>query len=80
MGLTPKIDYLPNPRVEAEEHYYRAVHTRLEELGLQPHLLDEESISTLLELAAHHTDRVDLTMIALRVDWRRLRNQVRGQA
>ncbi len=79
-GLAAKIDYLPNPRVEAEEHYYRAAHTRLEELGLQPHLLNDESISTLLELAARHTDRVDPTMIAPRVDWRRLRNPVRGQA
>lgn len=76
-GLPVKIDQLSNPRVEAEEHYYRAVHTRLEELGLRPHLLDEEVIATLLEQAGRHEDRVDPTMIAPRVHWRRLRNPVR---
>jgi UDP-sulfoquinovose synthase len=80
MGITAKIDHLPNPRVEAEEHYYHAVHTRLEQLGLQPHLLGEDSISALLEQAARHSNRVDASMLAPRVDWRRLRNPVRGQA
>ncbi len=80
MGMAAKIDHLPNPRVEAEEHYYHAVHTRLEELGLRPHLLNEDSISELLEQAARHSDRVDVTMLAPSVDWRRLRNPVRGPA
>jgi len=78
MGLSAKIDHLPNPRVEAEEHHYRAVHTRLEELGLRPHLLDEQTISTLLELAARHAERADPRLIAPRIDWRRLHNAVRG--
>jgi UDP-sulfoquinovose synthase len=77
MGYPAKIDHLPNPRVEAEEHYYRAVHTRLDELGLRPHLLDKNTISTLLELAASNAGQVDLAMIAPKVDWRRLSNQVR---
>lgn len=38
-GLATKIENLPNPRVEAEERYYRTVHTRLPELGLEPHML-----------------------------------------
>jgi UDP-sulfoquinovose synthase len=79
-GYPVRIDHLPNPRVEAEEHYYRAVHTRLEELGLRPHLLDEQAIVTLLESAARHASRVDPTMIAPRVNWRHLHNQVRGLA
>jgi UDP-sulfoquinovose synthase len=78
MGFTAKVDHLPNPRVEAEEHYYHAVHTRLEELGLQPHVLSEESIASLLEEAVRHSDRVDATMLAPKVDWRCLRNPVRG--
>lgn len=80
MGLPAKVEHLPNPRIEAEQHYYHAIHTRLEELGLEPHLLDEQSISKLLELAARHADRVEGTMIAPRVDWRQLRNQVREGA
>ncbi|MGH3621089.1 MAG: hypothetical protein ACRDQ5_04770 [Sciscionella sp.] len=45
-----------------------------------PHLLNEDSISELLEQAARHNDCVDATMLAPRVDWRRLRNPVCGQA
>jgi UDP-sulfoquinovose synthase len=78
LGYPAKIDRLPNPRVEAEEHHYRVVHTRLEELRLQPHLLDEQTIVALLELAAANADRVDVEMLAPRVNWRRLQNQVRG--
>lgn len=77
LGYPAKIDHLRNPRVEAEEHYYRAVHTRLEELGLRPHLLDQHTISTLIEIAARNTEQVDLAVIAPRVDWRRVSNQVR---
>jgi UDP-sulfoquinovose synthase len=80
MGYAAKIDHLPNPRVEAEEHYYRAVHTRLEELGLQPHRLSEATITTLLELAARHADRADAAALAPRVDWRRQHNQAWTQA
>src|SRR3954451_757835 len=34
LGLDVEIAELENPRVEAEEHYYNAVHTKLLELGL----------------------------------------------
>jgi len=77
MGYPATLEHLPNPRVEAEQHYYRTVHTGLERLGLQPHLLDERSIRTLLELAARHSGRVDPSVLSPRIDWRRLRNRVR---
>lgn len=77
-GLPAKVDQLPNPRVEAEEHYYKAVHTRLEELGLRPHLLGEDVIAALLDQVTSHEDRVDPTMIAPRVQWRRQHNPVRS--
>ena len=31
MGLIVDIDHLPDPRVEAEEHYYNAKHSKLVE-------------------------------------------------
>lgn len=80
LGMTAKIDHLPNPRVEAEEHYYHAVHTRLEDLGLRPRLLDDDTIAALLEQAARHHDRVDAALLAPRVDWRRPRNPVGDEA
>ena len=33
------IDHVADPRVEKQEHYYRAAHTKLLDLGLVPHLL-----------------------------------------
>jgi UDP-sulfoquinovose synthase len=72
-----RVGHVPNPRVEDEEHYYYAVHTRLDELGLRPHLLDETSVSRLLALAARHADRVDPGMLTPRVNWRRLHNTIR---
>ena len=46
------IESIPDPRVEKEEHYYNAVTTKLPALGLQPHLLDDELIASLVELGA----------------------------
>ena len=41
LGLKAEIDHLPDPRVEAEAHYYNAKHSKLIDLGLQPHLLSQ---------------------------------------
>ena len=38
----------PNPRVELEEHYYNATNTKLRDLGLEPHLLGEELVRSML--------------------------------
>ena len=42
---------MANPRVEAEEHYYNAKHSKLQDLGLQPHLLGDNMVETLLSFA-----------------------------
>lgn len=46
-----QIQSVPNPRVEAEEHYYNAQHTKLVSLGLEPHLLGDNIIDSLLSFA-----------------------------
>ena len=35
LGLKVEVNHLPDPRVEAEEHYYNAKHSKLVDLGLQ---------------------------------------------
>ncbi|MCL6627454.1 NAD-dependent epimerase/dehydratase family protein [Alicyclobacillus shizuokensis] len=70
MGIEATIAHLPNPRVEKEEHYYNAVHTRLLDLGLQPHLLSDELIRDLIETARRYQDRVDTSVIAPTATWR----------
>lgn len=65
-----EIEYLNNPRVELEEHYYNVVHTGLVELGLQPHLLSNTLIESLFGIAEQHAARVDLAAIRPTVNWR----------
>lgn len=72
LGLwLPQIIQIPNPRVEAEEHYYNAKHAKLEELGLEPHLLGDSMIDSLLEFAIRYKDRVRMELIKPAVDWRK---------
>jgi len=70
MGLNPEITHLTNPRVEKERHFYLAKHTRLLDLGLEPHLLTDETVASLLERAVRHRDRIDLSHIPPTVTWR----------
>jgi UDP-sulfoquinovose synthase len=69
------IDHLAPPRVELEEHYYNAAHTKLVDLGLEPHLLDEEVVQSLAKIVAEHTDRVDLGVMLPTVQWRALASE-----
>jgi UDP-sulfoquinovose synthase len=71
MGLNVAIDYIDNPRVEAEEHYFNAKNTKLLDLGLQPHYLSDSLIDSLLNFALKYKDRVDLQQIMPKVKWRR---------
>jgi len=64
------IDHIDDPRVEKQEHYYRAAHTRLLDLGLVPHLLNDETVQVLISLAERYRDRVDPEAIRPTVNWR----------
>ncbi len=77
MGLKAEIDHLPDPRVEAEAHYYNAKHSQLIDLGLQPHLLSDVLLDSLLKIAVKYKDRVDESLIMPHVNWRKTRNDHR---
>jgi UDP-sulfoquinovose synthase len=68
--LDTEIRYLDNPRVELERHYYRARCSKLIDLGLQPHLLSDETIEALLETAQRRREQIRTETIAPQVDWR----------
>jgi UDP-sulfoquinovose synthase len=76
-NLTVAIDHLPDPRVEAEEHYYNAKHTKLTDLGLRPHLLSESLVDSLVNIAVKFRDRIDDSILLPRVNWREARNDRR---
>jgi UDP-sulfoquinovose synthase len=58
VGIDVEIAHVENPRVEKEEHYYHAVHTKLLDLGLEPHLLSETLVESVFEQLARYRDRV----------------------
>ncbi len=70
VGLDVRVDHLDNPRVEAEEHYYNATHTKLLDLGLEPHLLDETLIESMFRIIERYKDRVILDHIPPATRWR----------
>jgi UDP-sulfoquinovose synthase len=70
------VEHLETPRVEKQEHYYRAAHTKLLDLGLVPHLLDRSTVSSLLAVADRHRDRVDPAAIRPTVQWRRTNSEL----
>ena len=71
-GLETEIVHLANPRVEREAHYYNAKHQKLLDLGLQPHLLGDTLIESVIELVQRYAGRVDpVELEQPNVDWRR---------
>ena len=69
MGINVTVDKVTDPRIEAEEHYYNATHTKLLELGLQPHLLTDEVVAHLIETIQRYKDRILLRPIAPKTKW-----------
>ena len=68
-GLKVEINHLANPRVELEDHYYNAKHTKLIDLGLKPNLLTEDTIDAMLLRVRKNIDQVDPTIIAPTIKW-----------
>ncbi len=65
-----EIVHLDDPRVELEEHYYRAAHTKLLDLGLLPFLLGDELLADLLSIARAHIGRLERSALQPKVLWR----------
>ncbi len=78
MGLSVEIDHLPDPRVEAEAHYYNAKHSKLSDLGLEPHLLSDALVNSLIDVAIRYRHRIDPALFAPQVNWRAARNHRRS--
>jgi UDP-sulfoquinovose synthase len=75
VGIDVIWHHYDNPRVELEEHYYNAKHTKLLELGLQPHLLSETLIESMFAVIERYKDRVIEDRINPRTRWRAVRER-----
>ncbi len=69
MGINVAVEKVADPRIEAEEHYYNAAHTKLLELGLRPHLLTDDIVAHLIETIQRYKDRILLAPIAPKTRW-----------
>jgi UDP-sulfoquinovose synthase len=77
LGLSVEIDHLPDPRVELEDHYYNAKHSKLLDLGLKPHVLSESLLDSLMNIAIEYRDRIDTSALLPNVNWRKASNSRR---
>jgi UDP-sulfoquinovose synthase len=69
LGYSVEVEHCDNPRVELEEHYYNAVHTKLIDLGLEPTLLGEELVESMIHSIERHKERVIPSSIDPHTRW-----------
>jgi UDP-sulfoquinovose synthase len=70
LGLAVQIKSIPNPRREAEEHYYNPAHTGLLSLGLQPHYLTDDVLTEMLQIILSYKNDINKTLIYPDVQWK----------
>jgi UDP-sulfoquinovose synthase len=70
LGYEVAVHNYPNPRIEAERHYYNATNTKLIDLGLRPHYLGEELVRSMLRIIERHKERVVERAILPRTRWK----------
>ncbi len=80
LGLRVNIEHLPDPRVELEDHYYNAKHSKLIDLGLKPHYLSDSLLDSLMNIALQYRDRIDAAALLPQVNWRKASNVRRVRA
>jgi UDP-sulfoquinovose synthase len=69
LGYAVEIQHCDNPRVEKEHHYYNAVHTKLLDLGLEPTLLGEELVESMVHIIERYKGNAIEDHIDPRTRW-----------
>jgi UDP-sulfoquinovose synthase len=69
LGYSVEIQHYENPRVEKEEHYYNAIHTKLLDLGLEPTLLGEELVESMIHIIERYKGNAIDSSIDPRTRW-----------
>jgi UDP-sulfoquinovose synthase len=68
-GIDVTVESLENPRVEKEEHYYNATHSKLLDLGLKPHYLSETLIESMFGVIERYKERAIPEVIMPKTRW-----------
>ncbi len=69
MGLDIQVQNLPNPRREAEHHYYCPRHVGLLSLGLNPHYLNRTTLQEMLSKVLHYKNHIQSELVLPKVTW-----------
>jgi UDP-sulfoquinovose synthase len=79
LGMEPELRNLENPRKELEDHYYRADHDHLADLGYRPTRDVDQELRSMLGDLAPHAERIEEKRVALIPDvrWDGMRGRVR---
>ncbi|MGC7873164.1 NAD-dependent epimerase/dehydratase family protein [Desulfosporosinus sp. SYSU MS00001] len=68
-GFDTHISHLENPRIENEDHYYQAAHSKLQDLGLEPHLLTNDVLNNIFCSVLEHKNRLSKDNILPKIQW-----------
>ncbi len=80
LGMPVEIQHLEPPRVESQQHYYNAKHSKLIDLGLQPHYLSDSLLDSLMNIAIKYRDRIDASTFLPQVRWDQPKNERKVRA
>jgi len=70
LGLNVQINHITNPRVEQEDHYYNAKHSKLVDLGLDPILLTDSELFQMMKDLSKYTKNINKASFKPRVKWK----------
>lgn len=68
-GHRVAIKSIPNPRKEAEEHYYNPIYQGLKDIGVEPHYLTEEVMDNLFAVVEKYFKNIRPDVIYKGVKW-----------
>jgi UDP-sulfoquinovose synthase len=69
LGFYVLVSHIENPRVELEEHHYNPTHTKLLDLGLQPHYLCDVLLDSMIQRIEKFKHRIKPDTILPQVKW-----------
>ncbi len=68
-GHDVSIKNVPNPRRESESHYYNPSYQGLRQIGLKPHLLNDEILHNFFDIVEHHKAAIRKDVIFSGIKW-----------
>ncbi|MGQ3887468.1 NAD-dependent epimerase/dehydratase family protein [Legionella sp. CNM-1927-20] len=69
LGFNVEIKNIENPRKEKEEHYYNPAYQGLQNIGVEPHYLTEDSMQSIFEVVNRYKNNIRQDIIFKGIRW-----------